>query len=252
VDPAVTASPMVACHANPSATTAACAMAVAAVTATPVRVAVYSAAGLLLEVAVDRECTVRGLKERIAAQVQLPLECQSLIDAGAAILDDSSSLFGNSMAKGDQASGGELSVTLVKHVQALYDGIAAAHPDKGPKALEILPQVVNRGDERAVEAVTACLGHARDYMRRAAMCTLPRVAPPGDAAAIEEVRRGLQSTDTPLRLAAVQALPHITSELDESMFVLLNECRRDRCGLVRLAANEALRQLLVPPNGKGP
>jgi len=201
---------------------------------------------------VDRECTVRGLKERIAAQVQLPLECQSLIDAGAAVLDDSSSLFENSPASGQQGTEGELSVTLVKHLQALYDGIAAAHPDDGPKALEMLPQVVSRGDERAVEAVTACLGHARDYMRRAAMCTLPQVAPPGDAGTIAAVRQGLQSTDTPLRIAAVQALPHITSELDESTLALLTQCKRDRCSLVRFAADEVLRQLKVPPNCKGP
>jgi hypothetical protein len=228
---------MVAFHAELSATTG-------AGYATPVRVAVYSLAGLFLEVAVDRECTVRGLKERIAAQVQLPLECQSLIDAGAAVLDDSSSLLGNLPAIGEQATESELSVTLVKHIEVLYDGIAAAHPDEGPKALELLPQVVSRGDERAVEAVTACLGHARDYMRRAAMSTLPRVAPQGDAGAIAAVRQGLQSTDTPLRLAAVQALPRITSELDESTLALLTQCkRRDRCGLVRLAADEAFRQL---------
>ena len=94
--------------------------------------------------------------------------------------------------------------------------------DEKLEALEAVAQIAEKGNERAITAVSARLEDRERDVRHAAVRTMAQIAEKGDAHAITAVSARLEDRDEYFRVAAVRAMAQIAEK--GNAYAISREC----------------------------
>merc|ERR1712113_361477 len=100
-------------------------------------------------------------------------------------------------------------------------------------AVELLGQIVEKGDQYAVAAVTTHLQHRDSRVRQAAVEALGNVAGKNDHETTRSVASRLIDENPDVRKAAVMAISQVTIAADQNAISGLTVCSQDKSSSLR-------------------
>lgn len=202
-------------------------------------VAVRNVNGELLELEAEPDCTVYGLKCRIAEYWQVAPTCQKLTHKTEA-LKDSSPLV---ELWEDPQRGDALTLTLGIMHEEVYKCIELEDPAMRRMGIQTLGQIAHKDFERAMVALAQGLNDPDWEVRRAAVDMLGEVAPRGDENAIGACQAHLEDRSVSVRHASILALGQLSPKGDANTIKVIADLLEDRDDGVRRAVAEALSEL---------
>lgn len=208
-----------------------------------IAIAVKNANGELLEVEAEGDCTVYGLKCRVAESWQVPPSCQRLTYEDAELLSNSAHL---AELKDDPSVGsGALKIKMAVVSEEVFKCLDDEDCAIRRMAVQTLGQVAHKDFAKAMSALARQLHDPEWEVRKAAIELLGQVAPKGDEGALGAALAHLQDRSVSVKQVSILTLAQLAEAGDARVVDAIIPMLEDRDDGVRQAVGEALANLIA-------
>lgn len=208
-----------------------------------INVAVQNANGELLELEAEPNCTIFGLKCRVAECWQVPPCCQRLAPEDAAKpLEDDATL----AEQQEDSADSQVKLIMAVSSEEVFKCLEDEDCSIRRMAVQTLGQVAHKDFGKAMEALGTRLNDPEWEVRRAAVELLGQVAPRGDEGAVGVAKAHLQDRSVSVKQVSILTLAQLSAEGDADVINELIPMLEDKDDGVRRAVAEALSELAPP------